>query len=323
MIRAAANLMPIRSRTKICSKHDEYHVEICVGARRWGTMRFRFLTAALVALPPTAFAFQDLASTLASQQLVRTGRDVFLANCSGCHGTNADGKGPASPMLSPRPRNLVSGSFKFRSTPSGTLPTAQDLLRTLDQGVLGTSMPSFRLMNMQEKLALVSFIMSLRPDWRETQGSPLPIPEPPSTIFASREGLRTAARRGQKTFQAACQTCHGDQGLGDGPGSAGLTDGEEQPIRPANLQRKYQKSGRSARDIFKDISTGLDGTPMPGFADTFSEADRWDLVAFVFHLRGVGAGLYQASDLAEAPAPATPAAPAKNAPPAAAGAVWK
>ena len=48
----------------------------------------------------------------------------------------------------------------------------------------------------------------------------------------------------------------------------------------------------AARDIYRAISTGLDGTPMPGFDGVYDENGRWDLTAYVFYLRGKAAGVY-------------------------------
>lgn len=252
----------------------------------------------VIAAPVSAFAQQSLALSLASQQLITAGAEVYQRNCAGCHGIEAKGDGPASKMLSPRPRNLVAGSFKFRSTPTGTLPVIGDLIRTIDQGVLGTSMPSFRLMSEREKLAVATYVMSLRPDWAQSQGDPIFIPRPPKGIFESKETLLVSAARGKKIYAEVCLTCHGSMGLGDGPGSEGLVDGEEQPLKPANFQKKWIKSGRTPSDVYKAITTGLDGTPMPGFAEAYNDAQRWDLAAYVFYLRGVGAKTY-AADLLE------------------------
>lgn len=249
------------------------------------------LSLLFVSQAPSVLAQGSMAAALASQQLLRSGRDVYLHNCAGCHGINAMGDGPAAKSLEPRPRNLMTGSFKFRSTPSGTLPTVGDLIRTIDQGVWGTSMPSFRLMSSQEKLAVATYIVSLR-DWKENAGDPIFIPRPPMNIFGAKATLLASATRGYKTYLEACQTCHGDQGQGNGPSVEGLMDSDDRPIVPANLQKRYIKSGRTPSDIYKAISTGLDGTPMPGFGDAFTDAEKWDLVAFVFYLRGVGSGVY-------------------------------
>lgn len=237
-------------------------------------------------------ASAELAQHLSLQQRVRAGREVFVHNCSGCHGMDADGNGAASTMLSPRPRNLVSGSFKFRTTPSGSMPSLEDIVRTIDQGVPGSSMPSFRLLPETEKYALAEYIKSLRPDWNDLAGRAYSIPDAPPEIFSKKETLLASAKLGYKHFMEACQTCHGDRGLGDGPGAEGLTDGEGQTIRPANFTKPFFKSGRRTKDIYKILTTGLDGTPMPSFADVFTEQQRWELVAYIMVRRGQGAGIY-------------------------------
>src|SRR5437899_2150357 len=72
---------------------------------------------------------------------------VYNHACAWCHGKAGRGDGPAAfsinKYLSPRPRDLTRGRFELRSTPSGELPTDEDLLRTLERGIPGY-MPSFR-----------------------------------------------------------------------------------------------------------------------------------------------------------------------------------
>ncbi len=235
----------------------------------------------------------NLPQYLFESQMVETGKKSYQTNCAGCHGVNADGKGPAHTMLSPRPRNLVAGSFKFRTTPSATAPLLTDIIRTLNEGVLGTSMPSFRTLPESEKMALALYIRNLRKeDSSSVDSQPVTIPSPPREVFTDKKLFMASAVRGKKLYMEACHTCHGDGGLGQGPNSAGLVDGEEQPIKPANLSKSYIKGGRGARDIYRAISTGLDGTPMPAFAENYDESQRWDLVSYVFFLRGRAAGLY-------------------------------
>jgi mono/diheme cytochrome c family protein len=235
----------------------------------------------------------SMAQFLTSQQLVQSGKEIFQQNCVGCHGVDATGQGPASQMLDPKPRNLVSGAFKFRSTPLGSLPTNQDLIRTLEQGVLGTSMPGFPLLSSQEKYALVAFIKSLRSDWEKNVGKSFAIPQAPREVFSNKTLLLASAYRGRKIFEEGCMTCHGDKGQGDGPSAEGLVDNDNNPIRPANLSKRQIKSGRRAEDVYKAILTGLDGTPMPSFDGIYTESQIWDLVAYVFFLRGQGAGIYE------------------------------
>ena len=64
---------------------------------------------------------------------------------------------------------------------------------------------------------------------------------------------------------------------------ATLTDSDDQPIRPYNFSQGSRfKCGTTNQDVYKIFMTGLDGTPMPSFADNIKPEEAWDLV---FYLR--------------------------------------
>src|SRR3989441_167699 len=69
---------------------------------------------------------------------VAVGRDIYAMACIPCHGVAGKGGGPVGPTLAPppgpQPPGVNTREFKFRSTPSGQLPTTADLFRTLTQG---------------------------------------------------------------------------------------------------------------------------------------------------------------------------------------------
>ena len=118
----------------------------------------------------------------------------------------------------------------------------------------------------------------------EQPGKPVDLPPPPADL-ASMAGAGTGVFMGP----GACFVCHGMQGKGDGPAAPGLVyvSGSHQGKRvpPANLHRGDAfKGGRRPEDIFRAISTGLDGTPMPGFAASLSVEQRWQLTAFILSL---------------------------------------
>ena len=52
----------------------------------------------------------------ASDRLMAEGKQVYLANCAICHGESGNGEGPGAAQLAVKPRDLRTGSFKFRST---------------------------------------------------------------------------------------------------------------------------------------------------------------------------------------------------------------
>jgi cytochrome c oxidase cbb3-type subunit I/II len=56
------------------------------------------------------------------------------------------------------------------------------------------------------------------------------------------------------------------------------------PIRPADLTTGQFKSGPVVQDIFRTMSTGLSGTPMPSFQQALPEEDRWALAYYVLSL---------------------------------------
>ena len=71
-----------------------------------------------------------------SDASIHHGEEVFLDRCTGCHGRKADGKGPNSLDISPKPRNLRNSAF---------LASINDrrIFDSVLYGVQGTAMPSW------------------------------------------------------------------------------------------------------------------------------------------------------------------------------------
>jgi len=83
---------------------------------------------------------------------------------------------------------------------------------------------------------------------------------------------------------AKCWECHGQTGKGDGEKAPGLKDDLGFPAKPADLTAGQFKSGPAVEDIFRTMTTGLSGTPMPSYRDSLSEEDRWALSYYVLAL---------------------------------------
>ncbi|MHC4307827.1 MAG: c-type cytochrome [Planctomycetota bacterium] len=93
---------------------------------------------------------------------------------------------------------------------------------------------------------------------------------------------KTIARGKELYFQKECWKCHGETGEGDGPSSYDLEDEWEIPIQAYNFTRQDKfKGGSTNRDIYLRFTTGVNGTPMPSFANELSDEDRWCMVHFV------------------------------------------
>lgn len=215
------------------------------------------------------------------------GKVVYERACVMCHGDEGKGDGAAGWFIgrysSPHPRDFTTESFKFRSTVSGELPTDQDLFRTVTQGVPGY-MPSFIGLSEEERWAVIAYVKSFNSMFNEEKPTPLSIPDLP---FSSSE---VRIERGRKLYvKYSCDSCHGVNGYGDGPESikGNLKDSRGLPISAGNLSdRASMKNGAAPRDLYRSLMTGLDGTPMPSFADSLQgkEEEAWDLVYYILSL---------------------------------------
>jgi len=194
------------------------------------------------------------------------GKPLYRRYCIGCHGPRGDGAGENAPYIDPKPRNFTQATFKCRSTPTGTLPTDEDLYSSVGRGFDNSNMPSWAPLTDQERINLVAFIKTFSPRWKtDKAGTPTNIPnEPPVTV--------ESIQHGHDLFQKLeCWKCHGPEGRGDGPSAATLTDSNDQPIRPYNFAEGSRfKCGSTNQDIYRIFITGVDGTPMPSFADVIS-----------------------------------------------------
>jgi mono/diheme cytochrome c family protein len=104
---------------------------------------------------------------------------LFVTWCSGCHGERGRGDGPAAAVITPKPRNFTRDKFKIRSTPTGSPPTRQDLLATVERGLPGTAMPSFRFLSEDERGLIVDHVRSLAGLDSAPEPTPLVLSKPP------------------------------------------------------------------------------------------------------------------------------------------------
>ena len=205
------------------------------------------------------------------------GKVLYGRFCSGCHGPQGDGLGENAPWMDPKPRDFATAVFKCRSTPTGTLPTDQDVFNAITRGFLASNMPSWKPLTDQNRADLVAYIKTYSARWKnDVPSKPITIPaEPPVTI--------ASIQHGRELYQKMeCGKCHGAQGHGDGPSAATLTDSKDNPLGPYNFSVGSRfKCGTSNQDLYRIFMTGLDGTPMPSFADVIQPTDAWDLVHYL------------------------------------------
>ncbi len=214
-------------------------------------------------------------SALAGDRL--EGKDLYNKYCAPCHGEEGDGYGPLYGALYPKPRDFTKGQYKIRTNPTGSLPTDADLIHVISVGIHGTSMMPWDILDQDQIKSLLPILKSFSEAWqfREPEASVVLGPEMRST-------QKTIARGKELYFQKECWKCHGETGEGDGPSSYDLEDEWEIPIQAYNFTRQDKfKGGSSNKDIYLRFTTGVNGTPMPSFANELSDEDRWCMVHFV------------------------------------------
>lgn len=260
---------------------------------RKSLLKWSFLlgTSAMMALPVASLAQQteaDLNSRVNIEShigkitgLAKDGKADYRRYCTVCHGDLGDGNGESFSWVDPKPRNFQLGVFKCRSTPTGTLPTDEDLFDTIARGLDRSNMPQWSTFTKQQRADLVAWVKHFSPRFAsEKPGEPIQIPPQPEVTAERIKAGRDVFARMQ------CWKCHGVTGQANGPSAATLTDDLGRPIQPFDFTEGARpKCGSSDKDLYRIFMTGLDGTPMPSFADNVKPDEAWDLVFYLKTLK--------------------------------------
>ncbi len=87
---------------------------------------------------------------------------------------------------------------------------------------------------------------------------------------------------GRDLYRQRCFWCHGEEGKGDGPSAVGMFPRPRDLVQ-ADYKIRSTPPGQlpTEEDIFRVISSGLPGTPMPGWENILSGEERWELVSYL------------------------------------------
>lgn len=242
-----------------------------------------FRPSLLTLLLVLAHSFLPAASQNADPDSQKPGEALYMKYCAQCHGESGDGEGVATPYVKPRPRDFTQGKYKIRTTPTGALPTDQDLKDVIRKGMPYTAMPGWPEFSDRQLTNLVAFIKSYYPGFSQVENGvdPIEIPTPPSFSPES-------AEKGKEIYaNLGCARCHGTEGRGDGTSAPTLVDFKGYHIRAADLTQPWTfRGGSSRRDIYRTLMTGINGAPMPSFSDegALPAENRWALVDYLYSL---------------------------------------
>ncbi len=97
-----------------------------------------------------------------------------------------------------------------------------------------------------------------------------PIPTTPETLAAA-----------QDLFTDNCVLCHGEKGIGDGPGAKAIK------VKPANFTDAKMMASETDGSLYWKMTNGRG--PMPSWKDVLTDKERWELVGFIRKLEKDGA----------------------------------
>jgi mono/diheme cytochrome c family protein len=227
-----------------------------------------------------------------SAEMIEAGKRVYFTKC-----VDGGGDGPGADRLWPRPRNFNQGTFKIRHTASGELPLfdakkpvagQNDLFETVTHGLPGSAMPPWEgILTEEQRLQVLSFVTTQLvkdrkfTDTKSESQTVLQLADL-KPIPANEESLKKGA---ELVVEKKCVECHGADGRGDG-NAFNLKDDWGFSIQPANWHKCWNFRGSrqdpyNVKNIFRTFSTGVNGTPMPSFADNTTVEERWHIANFV------------------------------------------
>jgi caa(3)-type oxidase subunit IV len=177
---------------------------------------------------------------VSTPELVSKGKELFQAQCTSCHGVEGKGNGPAAAALNPPPRNFTAD----QGWKNGRKVSM--VFKTLKEGLAGSSMASYATLPVDDRWALVHYVISLggKPAEADSEadfakagistsggGEAPEAPTIPVSVAMKQmevkamtptgvvlpffqEGQGAAQSAGGKVYAARCLNCHGAQAKG-------------------------------------------------------------------------------------------------------------
>ena len=199
---------------------------------------------------------------------IRAGEGVFFEYCSGCHGRRADGRGPESLNLDPKPQNLRNAQFVKHLSD-------ERIYTSLSGGVRGTAMPAWELnLPAERRWNVIHYIRSLTADdtiaipnsiERRTVDpgvkNPLPVDE-------------KSAAAGRTVFFNYCASCHGQKADGHGVLAPNLVPAPRNLVAVTSWGEKPFIEYLADARVYDSITNGVPGTSMQPWIGVLSHGRK-------------------------------------------------
>lgn len=206
---------------------------------------------------------------------VKAGESIFFEYCSGCHGRRADGRGPQSLNLDPKPQNLRNAQFvKYL--------TDDRLFTSVSGGVRGTAMPAFEMtLSPARRWNVIHYLRSLTADDQVSIPNGIAYqkvdPDAKNPLAVNDE----TAGAGRKSFFNYCASCHGQKADGKGAVAANLVPAPRNLIAITSWGEKPFIDYLSDARVYDSITNGVPGTSMQPWIGVLRDEERWQAVCYL------------------------------------------
>ncbi len=155
------------------------------------------------------FTLQETENAHGMDSKTDLGKRVYETRCLICHGRKGDGKGfvenirrveESGRVMEIYPKDFSGGVFKFRTTRTGCLPTDEDLLRTIEDGIKRSFMPSHKDIPLEERAAVKEYIKTFSERWKEREYEEEHCDESIEAKKPEWVGTFTSAEKGKKQY---------------------------------------------------------------------------------------------------------------------------
>ena len=206
---------------------------------------------------------------------VTAGKAIFFEYCSGCHGRRADGRGPQSLNLIPRPQNLRNAQFVKHLTDDR-------IFTSISGGVRGTAMPAFEMtLTPEKRWHVIHYIRSLTADDTIKLANSIEYQEVPKDIKNPIPPTTESIATGKRLFLNYCSSCHGPKADGLGLIAPSLIPMPRNLVAITSWGEKpfidYMPDSR----LYESITDGVPGTSMQPWIKVLSNDERWSVLNFL------------------------------------------
>jgi len=201
-----------------------------------------------------------------SEEVIATGKAMWVMNCAFCHGYGGAGDGPNALGLQP-----AAPSFLDTATYSEWTP--QDYYWRISESIPMRAMPQWKYwFDDDQRWAISNYVRTilLFPPADAEPGDP----EIPKNVEALKVPPATSVMRGREVYLKRCWMCHGDAGQADGRSGQNLIP------TPANFTVDEFDTMPDG-ELFWKVTVGINNTGMPQWGVLLSEQERWEAIHYV------------------------------------------